>query len=83
VTSLDRLRAAGRLRQEPRRTDDMVPALARALTDPEAVLDLPAAPPEHASVEVPSQNTPRQLVSQPASPGLAGGRICRITAGAR
>jgi pyruvate,water dikinase len=79
--ALDRLRAAGRLRREPRRTDDMVPALATALTDPDAVLDLPAATPDDARVEILSQDTPRQLIGQPASPGLASGRVCRITAG--
>ena len=79
--ALDRLRAAGRLRQEPRRTDDLVSALAKALADPGAVLDLPAATPEDARVEILSQDTPRQLVGQPASPGLASGRVCRITAG--
>jgi pyruvate,water dikinase len=79
--ALDRLRAAGRLRREPRRTDDMVPALATALTDPDAVLDLPAATPEDARVELLSQDTPRQLIGQPASPGLASGRVCRITTG--
>ncbi len=79
--ALDRLRAAGRLRQEPRRTDDMVLALAKALADPDAVLDLPAATPEDARVEIFPQDTPRQLVGQPASPGLASGRVCRITAG--
>ena len=79
--ALDRLRAAGRLQQEPRRTDDLVPALAMALTDPGAVLDLPAATPEDARVEILSQDTPRQLVGQPASPGLASGRVCRITEG--
>ena len=81
MTALDRLRAAGRLRQEPRRTDDLVPALATALTDPDAALDLPAATPEDARVEIRSQDTPRQLIGQPASPGLASGRVCRITAG--
>jgi len=79
--ALDRLRAAGRLRQEPRRTDDLVPALATALGDPGAVLDLPAATPEGAKVDILSQDTPRQLVGQPASPGLASGRVCRITEG--
>ena len=79
--ALDRLRAAGRLRREPRRTDDLVSALATALGDPGAVLDLPAATPEDAKVDTLSQDTPRQLVGQPASPGLASGRVCRITAG--
>jgi pyruvate,water dikinase len=79
--ALDRLRAAGRLRREPRRTDDLVPALATALTAPDAVLDLPAATPEDTRVEILSQDTPRQLIGQPASPGLASGRVCRITAG--
>ena len=80
--ALDRLRAAGRLRQEPRRTDDMVRAIASALGDPGVVLDLPAAAtPEDARVDLVSQDTPRQLVGQPASPGLASGRVCRITEG--
>jgi pyruvate,water dikinase len=79
--ALDRLRAAGRLRREPQRSDDMVLALATALGDPGAVLDLPAATPEDAKVDLLSQDTPRQLVGQPASPGLASGRVCRITAG--
>ena len=56
-------------------------AIATALRDPGAVLDLPAATPEDAKVEILSQDTPRQLVGQPASPGLASGRVCRITAG--
>jgi pyruvate,water dikinase len=81
VMGLDRLRAAGRLRREPRRTDDLVPALATALGAPGAVLDLPAATPENAKAEILSQDTPRQLIGQPASPGLASGRVCRITAG--
>ena len=79
--ALDRLHATGRLRQEPRRGDDTVRAIAAALQDPGAVLDLPAATPEHARVDVLSQDTPRQLIGQPASPGLASGRVCRITAG--
>jgi pyruvate,water dikinase len=79
--ALDRLSAAGRLRQKPRRPVDVVPALAAALTDPNAVLDLPAATPEDARVEILSQETPRQLVGQPASPGLASGRVCLVTAG--
>lgn len=79
--AVDRLRQAGRLRHEPRRTDDLVAALVAALTTADAVLDLPAATPEDASVKVLSQDTPRQLVGQPASPGLASGRVCRVTAG--
>jgi pyruvate,water dikinase len=79
--ALDRLRAAGRLPQEPRRTDDLVPAVAAALGDPGAVVDLPAATPDDAKVESVSRDTPRQLIGQPASPGLASGRVCRITAG--
>ena len=58
-----------------------MPALAQALTDPGAVLDLPAATAEEARVETLPQDTPRQLAGQPASPGLASGRVCRITAG--
>jgi pyruvate,water dikinase len=81
ATALDRMRAAGRLRREPRRTDDLVPALAAALADPGAVLDLPAAAAGDARGEVFLQDTPRQLVGQPASPGLASGRVCRVTEG--
>jgi pyruvate,water dikinase len=79
--ALDRLRAAGRLRREPRPSDDLVRAIATVLVDPGAVLDLPAATLEDAKVDTLSQDTPRQLVGQPASPGLASGRVCRITAG--
>jgi pyruvate,water dikinase len=78
--SLERLRVSGRLAREPRRSDEMVSAIATALVDPGAVLDMPAAPAENASVDALSQDTPRQLVGQPASPGLASGRVCRITA---
>jgi phosphohistidine swiveling domain-containing protein len=76
------LRTQGRLRREPGRTDDLAPGLASALLDPGAVLDLPAATPVGAKVDLYSQDTPRQLVGQPASPGLASGKVCRITAGA-
>ncbi len=79
--ALDRLRAAGRLRREPRRGEDVARAIATALEDPDAVLDLTAAAPEDAKVAVLSRDFPRQLVGQPASPGLATGRVCRITAG--
>lgn len=80
--ALDRLRAQGRLRREPQPSDQMVPAIATTLSNPGAVLDLPAAIPGGAKVESLSQDTPRQLVGQPASPGLESGRVCRITAGA-
>ncbi len=79
--AIDRLRASGRLRQEPRRSDEMVRAVATALGDPGAVLDLPAATPADAKVSILPQDTPRQLIGQPASPGLASGRVCRITSG--
>ncbi|MFN0150142.1 MAG: PEP/pyruvate-binding domain-containing protein [bacterium] len=78
--ALDRLRADGRLTWEPRRGDDMVRAIAAALSEPGSELDLPAATPEDAKVESPSQETPRQLIGQPASPGLASGRVCHVTA---
>jgi phosphohistidine swiveling domain-containing protein len=80
--ALDRLRAQGRLVREPPHGDQMVDAIAATLGDPGAVLDLPPAAPDDAKVESLSQDTPRQLVGQPASPGLASGRVCRITAGA-
>jgi pyruvate,water dikinase len=75
------MRAAGRLRREPGRTDDLVPALAAALAAPGAVLDLPAAAAGDAGGEILPQDTPRQLVGQPASPGLASGRVCRVMEG--
>lgn len=80
--ALDRLRAQGRLSREARPGVQMVGAIAATLGDPGAVLDLPAAAPDDAKVESLSQDTPRQLVGQPASPGLASGRVCRVTAGA-
>jgi phosphohistidine swiveling domain-containing protein len=80
AAALDRLRATGRLRREPRPSDEMVRGIAAALRDPGAVLDLPAATPDDATVETPSQDTPRQLVGQPASPGLASGKVCRVMA---
>jgi hypothetical protein len=55
--ALDRLRASGRLRQQPRRIGDVVPALATALTGPDAVPGLPSATPEDARVEFLSQDT--------------------------
>jgi pyruvate,water dikinase len=59
----------------------MVRAIATALSEPGTVPDLPAATPEDAKVDILSQDTPRQLIGQPASPGMASGRVCRITAG--
>ena len=80
--ALDRLRAAGRLRQRaaahrrhgarPRHGTREIPAPCSTCLPP-----LQRTP---GSRRV-SRDTPRQLVGQPASPGLASGRVCRITAG--
>jgi pyruvate,water dikinase len=79
--ALERLRAAGRLRGQPRRCPEAIPAIVAALRDSsDTPLELPAAPTEEAKIQKPSQETPRQLIGQPASPGLAGGRVRRITA---
>jgi pyruvate,water dikinase len=80
AVALDRLRATGRLRREPGPSDQMVRAIATALEHPGAVLDLPAGAPGDAKAEIPSQDAPRQLVGQPASPGLASGSVCRVMA---
>ena len=78
--ALERLRAAGRLRGQPRRDEQAITAIVAALQDSSVVTFEPvASPSEEAETRRRYQETPRQLVGQPASPGLASGLVRRIT----
>ncbi|MGC9334518.1 MAG: PEP-utilizing enzyme, partial [Anaerolineae bacterium] len=77
--AVHRLRAAGRLEAGARVSIAAAPTLAEALRHPS---DLPVVLPE-AEAEVPPAfraegESPRQLVGQPAAPGLATGRVRRV-----
>ncbi|MHB8865232.1 MAG: PEP/pyruvate-binding domain-containing protein, partial [Pirellulaceae bacterium] len=77
---LDRLREAGRLRGEPRRNQEAISVIVAALRDDSHMpLEFPAGQPEESPPRSPAQETPRQLIGQPASPGLASGKVRRIT----
>jgi phosphohistidine swiveling domain-containing protein len=77
---LDRLRGAGRLQGEPRRDQEAIPAIVAALRDDSHMpLEFPAGHPEDSQPRSPAQEAPRQLIGQPASPGLASGKVRRIT----
>ena len=74
-----RLRAAGRLEEGARVSVAAAPALAEALQPPG---DMPIVLPEP-QVEAPAAHgaegeSPRQLVGQPAAPGLATGRVRKV-----
>lgn len=76
----DRLGAAGRLPDGGRYGEKVSPLFASALRNPSG--GLVVLPPEH-KTDHSSQHTsagekPRQLVGQPAAPGLATGRVRRI-----
>lgn len=78
--ALNRLQAAGRLHGEPRTTEDTIPLVVAALRDRNRMtLELPAAEETTSDTEGASQEKPRQLVGQPAAPGLAVGKVRRIT----
>ncbi len=73
-----RLRTLGRLSGDERPNDTHVEAMVRALREPlagsitlEAIIRVPAADLSSA----PSGETPRQLIGQPASPGIATGTV--------
>ena len=75
----DRLRAAGRLPQDVQVSIAAVPELAEGLRHPwQGPVTLPEpqvqAPAAHGAVG----ESPRQLVGQPAAPGLATGRVRRV-----
>jgi len=78
---LDRLRTAGRLHGEPRHSQEIVPAVVAALREPAGEpLELPSDEQPGAEARGPSQEKPRQLVGQPAAPGLATGTVRRVVA---
>lgn len=76
----DRLRAGGRLQGDAQVGEAASALLAEALRDPAAgPVDLPALEkPSQAAQPTQSGESPRQLVGQPASPGMATGRVRRI-----
>lgn len=80
--ALDRLQAAGCLPRRPRKvTEDVVPEIAAALIDRSAEkLDLPEVAAAESDAQEHSREKPRQLIGQPASPGLATGKVRRVVA---
>jgi pyruvate,water dikinase len=79
--AVKRLRAAGRLHGEPGKSEEMISAVAAALVDEAGLtLDLPAVEESGSDGRGTSKERPRQIVGQPASPGLAAGKVRRITA---
>jgi pyruvate,water dikinase len=74
-----RLRAVGRLREGARVSVAAAPALAEALRDPAS---MPIVLPElqvEAQADLGAEGeSPRQLVGQPAAPGLASGRVRKV-----
>ncbi|MBN1137656.1 MAG: PEP/pyruvate-binding domain-containing protein, partial [Anaerolineae bacterium] len=74
-----RLRAAGRLPGEARIGITDAPTLAEALRHPASTpVVLPESPAEGPTVHSAVGESPRQLVGQPAAPGLATGRVRRV-----
>jgi pyruvate,water dikinase len=73
-----RLREAGRLVGHATALTEVLPAVVRALRDPEAArieIDARKTPDPEKSVAASTDETPRQLIGQPASPGLASGEV--------
>jgi phosphoenolpyruvate synthase/pyruvate phosphate dikinase len=74
-----RLRAAGRLQAWARISTAAAPTLAEALQHPASTpVILPEPPPEVATIHGAVGESSRQLVGQPAAPGLATGRVQRV-----
>jgi phosphohistidine swiveling domain-containing protein len=74
-----RLRAAGRLQGEARIGITAAPTLTEALRHPASTpVVLPEPPAEGTTVHGAVGESPRQLVGQPAAPGLATGRVRRV-----
>jgi pyruvate,water dikinase len=78
--ALERLRVAGRIKGTGEISVATAPIIAQALQDPsggEVVLPEPEASKE-SEVSPVGNETPRQLVGQPAAPGVATGKVRRI-----
>jgi phosphohistidine swiveling domain-containing protein len=74
-----RLQARGRLQAGARVTVAAAPALAEALRNPASTrVILPALPAVVSSVHSAAGESPRQLVGQPAAPGLATGKVRKV-----
>ena len=74
-----RLRAAGRLQAGARISTAAAPPRAEALRDPGSTpVILPEPPAEVPTVHGAVGESPRQLVGQPAAPGVATGRVQRV-----
>jgi len=77
--AVDRLRAAGRLQEGTQARIPAAPALVRALRDPSGgMVTLPQPKSEQAAQQGAVGESPRQLVGQPAAPGLATGQVCKV-----
>jgi pyruvate,water dikinase len=75
----ERLRAAGRLAHEGQAGDAAAPVVSQALRDPQGGrIELPDQEDEPKEVKQERGESPRQLVGQPASPGMATGRARRV-----
>ena len=78
-TAADRLRGAGRLGESAQVSIAAAPALAGALRDPShAPVILPEPQVEAPTVPGAMGESPRQLIGQPASAGLATGQVRRV-----
>ena len=80
--AVDRLRAAGRLKVDATLSEAAVPVIIEAVRDvSNAMVELPAEEKSSTGGRLPSAETTRQLVGQPAAPGLASGKVrcVRIT----
>ncbi len=78
---VSRLREAGRLVGDAPAGIELIPAVVRALRDPEAArikTDTRKKPDRGKSAATSTGEAPRQLVGQPASPGLASGKVCVV-----
>ncbi len=75
---LERLRHAGRLEGEPPVEAELAPIVSRALREPSDERIAIGAKPRPAPPITLASGSPRQLVGQPAGPGLATGHARRI-----
>jgi pyruvate,water dikinase len=77
---LERLRRAGRLEGEPPVESELASIVSRTLRDPsdERIAIGPSARTVEATPEAAISGSPRQLVGQPAAPGLSSGPARRI-----